>query len=362
MIPVSEPNLCGNEAKYVMDAVNSTWISSIGAYLDRFEKMFRDYLGCRHAIAVCNGTAALHLALAAVGIKPGDEVIVPNVTFIATANAVVYCGAIPVFADIDPDTWNISLASVERLITERTRAIIPVHLYGHAVDLDAFRPICAQYDLVMVEDAAEAIGTEYRGKKVGALTDIGIFSLYGNKTITTGEGGVVVTNDDALADRARNLKDHAMSKTTRYWFDHVGYNYRMTNLQAAIGCAQMENLDDFVEKKRENAKLYNEYLSGRFGKPVDLSYGKNSYWMYSAILPAGYDRETFFAHMKARGVDTRPFFYPLSMLPPYRSYRAELSTETSSLASRGFNLPSSTILTPDQIKFVANAANEFVGR
>ena len=357
LIPVSEPQLAGNEADYLLDAVRSTWISSSGKYLDRFEAMFAEYVGARHALAVSNGTAALHLALSALKLSPGDEVIVPNLTFIASANVVVHAGLVPVLADSEPDTWNLSVSSVARLISNRTRAIMLVHLYGNPCAMDGLLTLAKESGLIVIEDAAEAVGTRYRGRHVGALGRVGTFSFYGNKTITTGEGGMIVTDDAALAARMKLLKNHGMSPTAKYWFDEIGFNYRMTNLQAAVGCAQLERVDSLVEAKKRNAALYHQLLSPRFVRPRAEAHGTHSYWMFCVVLPDGVSREAFAAGLRARGIDSRPLFHPLSTMPPYRNHRHELSEETRRIALQGINLPSSARLTEEQIARICAAAN-----
>jgi perosamine synthetase len=358
MIPVSEPNVSDKEAEYVLDAVRSTYVSSFGPYLDRFEKTFAEYVGARHALAVSNGTAALHLALSALGLEPGDEVIIPNITFIASANTVRLAGAVPVLCDVDPATWNLDPASVERLVTPRTRAIMPVHLYGNPCDMDAVAAIAERHRLLVIEDAAEAIGARFADRHVGAIGRVGTFSFYGNKTITTGEGGMVVTNDDALAERMRLLKSHGMSRTKKYWFDEMGFNYRMTNVQAAIGCAQMERIGEFVAKKRHIAERYDRGLGPGFTRVVEQARGFHSYWMFSVLLPASASRDGFAQALRERGVDSRPFFYPLSDMPPYAGTRFELSDGARAIAARGITLPSSTRLSDDDIKTVCDVANQ----
>ena len=360
MIPVSEPNLGGNEERYAVEAVRSSWISSHGKFLQRFEDEFRSYVGSKYALSVSNGTVALHLALLALDIGPGDEVIVPNFTYIATANAVRYVGATPILADMDPKTWNISVESIRRLISPRTKAIIPVHLYGLACEMDEILALATTHGLTVIEDAAEAIGSEYKGRKLGSFGKISTFSLYGNKTITTGEGGMITTDDETIAKFIHLLKNQGVSPAKRYWFEVVGYNYRMTNLQAAIGCAQMEQLEDFVEAKRRNASLYSKFLDPEFGRPAELSHAKNSFWMYSILLPKGLSRDHFSAFLAEKGVETRPFFYLLHTMHPYREARYESSQETESIASRGLNLPSSTKLTETDIRYISSVANEFL--
>ena len=358
MIPVSEPNVSDKEAEYVLDAVRSTYVSSFGPYLDRFERTFGEYVGARNALAVSNGTAALHLALSALGLQPNDEVIIPNITFIASANTVRLAGAVPVLADVDPETWNLDPASVERLVTPRTRAVMPVHLYGNPCDMDAIGAVAQRHNLIVIEDAAEAIGARFHDRHVGAIGRVGAFSFYGNKTITTGEGGMIVTNDDALAERMRLLKSHGMSRTKKYWFDEMGFNYRMTNVQAAIGCAQMERIGEFVAKKRHIAGRYDRLLAPGFVRCKEQPGGFHSHWMISVLLPEGVCRDQFAQALRERGVDSRPFFYPLSDMPPYATTRFELSRAAQSLAARGITLPSSTRLTDEDIGTVCDVANQ----
>ena len=354
MIPVSEPNITEKELEYVTDAVKSTWISSNGKYIDRFESMFADYIGTKHALTVSNGTVALHVALLALGIGPGDEVIVPALTYIATANAVTYTGATPVFTDSEPDTWNMCPDSIERLITPKTKAIIAVHLYGHPCDMGKINSVAKRNNLYVIEDAAEAIGSEYANEKVGRFGDIATFSFYGNKTITTGEGGMVVTNDDELANKVRLLKGQGMSPVRRYWFDVIGYNYRMTNMQAAIGCAQMERIEELVAKKRQVASWYDELLSGikDITLPVEKSYAKNTYWMYSILIDSKSEteRDAFMEYLSKNGIDTRPFFYLMTDMMPYKKYKSDDLTIAKRIAAQGVNLPSSTLLEYEHIE------------
>ena len=259
-IPISKPFIGAREKELVLDALDSGWVSSIGKYIDEFEANFARYCGTEYALAVSNGTTGLHLALAALGLQPGDEVIIPDLTFVATANAVAYTGATPVLADVDADTLCIDPASVKSLISERTKAIIPVHLYGHPADMDALIEIGRAHGVDIIEDAAEAHGAEYRGRRVGALGRCGVFSFYGNKVITTGEGGMLTTDDREFYQRARRLRDHAMSPQRRYFHEERGFNYRITNLQAALGVAQLERIDDFLDRRAEIMGWYNAEL------------------------------------------------------------------------------------------------------
>jgi perosamine synthetase len=356
-IPIAEPFITGKELEYVTDCLRSGWISSIGAYILRFEREFALYCGCRYGIATSNGTAALHLALAVLGIGPGDEVIVPTLTFVATANCVVYTGAKPVFVDSEPKTWNIAPGSVAAKITSRTKAIIPVHLYGHPVDMDPILELARKHGLYVIEDAAEAHGAEYKGKKVGSLGNMGCFSFYGNKIITTGEGGMLVTDDEEFAERARMLRDHCMSKEKRYWHPAIGYNYRMTNLQGAIGVAQMEHIEEFIAIKRRNAQLYNTLLANVHGitLPPEQLWAKNVYWMYSILIEDdfGLARDEVALRLKDKGIDTRPFFSPLHTMPPYAC--SEQYPVAEELSREGINLPSATTLKREQIERVCAA-------
>lgn len=355
-IPVAEPKLGEKELEYVTDCINSNWVSSIGNYIIMFEEGFAKLCGSEYAIAVSNGTAALHLALAALGVGPGDEVIIPDLTFIATASAVTYTGAKPILVDSDHKTWNINPERIEEEITSRTRAIIPVHLYGHPCDMDPIMEIAKRHNLKVVEDAAEAHGAEYKRRKTGSMGHVGCFSFYGNKIITTGEGGMCVTSDETLAERIRFLKDHAMSKTKRYWHPEIGYNYRMTNLQAAIGLAQLERIEEFIETKRENARYYSSLLNGAKGVilPPEEEYVKNVYWMYSILIQdeCGIDRDTLMNSLRENNIDSRPFFYPLHKMPFFGGSRDYPIAED--LSNRGINLPSSVNLRKDQIERIVD--------
>lgn len=360
MIPVFAPWLSDNVRRYVLDCVDSGWISSLGEYVGRFEREFARFCEARHGVACSNGTTALHLALVTLGIGPGDEVLVPDLTFVATANVVRYTGATPVLVDADPVTWTLDPADARRKVTSRTRAIIPVHIYGHPVDLDPLLELAAQHDLSVVEDAAEAHGARYKGRRVGAIGRIGAFSFYGNKIITTGEGGMLVTNDPALAERAAFLRDHAMDPRRRYYHPEIGFNYRMTNIQAAIGCAQLEQAEAILDRRKAIAAAYYAGIADVPGLtlPPAAPWAENVYWMYSVLIePAfGRDREAVREGLRARGVDSRPFFVPLHELPPYRS-DAPFPRATA-LSRRGINLPSGTGLTLDEIATVCRALRE----
>lgn len=340
-----------------MDCLQSTWISSTGKYVDRFEAAFSEFCGTRHAISCSNGTIALHLALLALGVGSGDEVLVPTLTFVATANAVTYCGARPVFVDAEPDTWNIDPTLLEALVTPRTKGIIVVHLFGHPVDMEPVLIVARRHGLFVIEDAAEAHGAQYRGRPVGALGDIATFSFYGNKIITTGEGGMVVTDDAGLAARVRQLKGQGMDPARRYWFPIIGFNYRLTNIAAAIGLGQMEMADWHMQRRREVATWYREALEGVRGITwqTEQPWARHAYWMVSLQVDAGeQQRDLIMAQLAERGIETRPIFYPLHTLPPYRLDTEDAVLPVAELiAQRGFSLPTWAGLTREDVGYVS---------
>jgi perosamine synthetase len=360
MIPVFTPWLPESARRYVLDCVDSGWISSLGKYVPRFEEEFARFCAARHAVATSNGTVALHLALVVLGIGAGDEVLVPDLTFVATANAVRYTGATPVLVEVDRRTWGIDPDDARRKLTPRTRAIIPVHLYGRPVDLDPLLELAAGRGIDVVEDAAEAHGARYKGRPVGALGRIGAFSFYGNKIFTTGEGGVVVTNDPQLAARAAFLRDHAMDPERRYYHPEIGFNYRMTNIQAALGCSQMEHAEEILRRRRTIAQAYDAGLAGIRGlaQPPSMPWQESVCWMYSVLVePAfGLDRDAVGAGLRARGIDSRPFFVPLHEMPPYR-LEGSFPVATA-LSRQGINLPSGTALSAEEIATVCQALRE----
>jgi len=349
MIPVAEPSLGEEELKNVMEVVKSGWISSKGEFIEKFEKKFAKYCGVKYGIATSSGTTALHLALTALGIKKGDEVIVPDLTFIATANAVTYCGARPVFVDSHPEYWCIDPEKIKEKITPRTKAIIPVHLYGHPCDMDTIMDIAKKYGLFVIEDAAEAHGAEYKGRKVGSFGDISCFSFYGNKIITTGEGGMCLTNNEKLAEKMRILRDHGMNPNRRYWHDVIGFNYRMTNMQAAVGVAQLQKINKFIEKKRQIAMWYEEGLKELAEKGLitlhpQMKWANCVYWIYSILIEDkfGMKRDELMKKLEKNGIETRPFFYPMHTMPPY--FNKERFPVAEEISKRGINLPSSLFL------------------
>ena len=363
LIPVAAPMLIGNEKAYVMDCLESTWISSSGKYIERFEACFADFCRVKHAIACCNGTVALHLALMALGVGPGDEVIVPTLTFVATANAVRYCGATPVFVDSEPATWNIDPAMVEAKITPRTRGIIPVHLYGHPADMNAIMSIARRHGLFVLEDAAEAHGAEYKERRVGSIGDIATFSFYGNKIMTTGEGGIVTTNDDALASKVRQLKGQGLDPGRRYWFPIIGYNYRMTNIAAAIGLAQLEKSEWHTGRRIDLAAWYREELEDvpQIVWQAEKEWVKHAYWMFTIVLDddAPITRDEIIAHLQESGIETRPVFYPLHTLPPYvdRSQKGGFPV-AERIAAHGISLPTWAGLTIEDVRYVRDSLLE----
>lgn len=358
MIPISKPNISELEIQFVTEAVSSGWVSSMGQYLERFEREFAEYCGVKHCISTSNGTVAIHLALVVLGIGAGDEVIIPDLTFAATANAVILAGAKPILVDVRRSDWCLDPEAVRRAITPRTKAIIPVHLYGHPSEMNALQSIAKEHHLKIIEDAAEAHGAEYHNKRVGSLGDCATFSFYGNKIITTGEGGCITTDSDSIAERARLLRDHGMSKERRYWHSEVGYNYRMTNLQAAVGVAQMERANYFMAERDRILNTYKHFLLPHgFLMNPHLDGTRPVNWLTSVLLPSGTreDRDRLLAELKTQGVETRTFFYPMSAMPIYEGGDNPVSSE---LSARGFNLPTFPELTDEKIQFVSETLLE----
>lgn len=361
MIPVCEPNLKGKELEYVTDCMKKGDISSQGEYVPKFEQAFAEFCECKHGIGCANGTVALHLALKALGIGKGDEVIVPTFTMIATANAVKYCGAIPIFVDSELSTWNMRVdEELENAITDKTKAIIVVHTYGLPVDMDKVNDLAKKYSLYVIEDAAEAHGATYKGKKVGSLGDVACFSFYANKIITTGEGGMVVTNNDKIAERCRSLRNHCFTKP-RFIHYEVGFNYRMTNIQAAIGLGQLERVNELIKEKIRVGATYDKYLStlSYIERPPKVDYATNVYWMYG-IRTMIFDKEELMKELERQGVETRSFFYPMHKQPCFKkdketmlqSYKHMPASEM--LYDTGLYLPSSTLLTEEQIRYICD--------
>ena len=371
-ISVCEPFLNGREIEYVLDAVRTGWISSSGKYVTAFEMAFAEYCGAKHGVAVCNGTVALHLALKSAGIGPGDEVIVPNFTMISTAFAVCYTGARPVFVDADPDTWNVDTRLVEDKITPRTKAIIAVHLYGLPCDMDALRRIAEPHGVVLIEDAAEAHGASYKGRRAGALSSIAAFSFYANKNLTTGEGGMVVTDDEDLWKRARYFKNlcFPLDAPRTYMHADIGFNYRMSNVHAAIGLAQVEKADEYIALRRRNAELYRRFLADVpgivFQKVPQGGDGHyiHVHWMNSLVVDAaqyGKTRDDLSAYLASRGVETRLLFVGMHRQPSMQESfsPAEHFPVSDWLSNNGLYLPSASSLHEEQIRYVADCIREF---
>ncbi|MBU90153.1 aminotransferase DegT [Candidatus Woesearchaeota archaeon] len=360
MLPVYEPFLKGNEVKYVMDCFKTNWISAFGKYNYEFEKTFAAYCGVKRGISVTSGTAALHLAVAALRIGKGDEVIIPDFTMIAPALAVAYQGAEPIFVDAEPKTWTIDVQKIEDKITKRTKAIIPVHIYGHPCDMNPIMKLAEKYNLKVIEDAAEAIGALYNGKKAGSFGDISAFSFYTNKVITTGEGGMVVTNDNKLADRVESLRNFCFDKERRYIHEEIGFKYPLTNIQAAIGLAQMEYIEDIIKKKIEVARTYNKLLKGIPGitLPYEADNVRNIYWMYGILIEGefGVSRDRLKELLFKKGIETRFFFTGLHKQPPFKTEGT--FPVSDALEKKGVYLPCSPHILPEQLEFVATSIKE----
>jgi perosamine synthetase len=360
-IPVAAPDLEGNEERYLLEALRSSWISSTGPFVSRFEREFAAACGTRAAIGVANGTLALHLALLTMDLRPGDEVLVPSLTYIATANAVRYCGAEPVFVDVDPRTWCMDPALLEASITRRTKGVIPVHLYGHPADMDVINRTAATHGLWVVEDAAEAHFARYKGRPAGSLARIGVFSFYGNKVVTSGEGGAVTLDDPALEHRARLLRGQGVDPDRRYFFPITGYNYRLTNLACAILCAQLERSSQLLARRRAIYERYRAALEGTPGVAFQpqAAWADPAPWLFSITIDArefGRSRDELAGVLAEQGIDTRPFFRPLHRLPPFHEEshrRGEVLPVTDRLAESGLNLPTFTRMRDDEIDLVA---------
>lgn len=354
-IPVASPELGGNELKYLIDAFISTWISSKGSYITKFEEEFAQFCECKYGVAVSNGTAALHLALLALGIKTGDEVIVPDLTFAATINCVLYTNATPVIVDIDPVSWCVNSDEIEKAITPKTKAIIAVHLYGQPCEMDKIMKIARKHKIHVVEDCAEAHGATYTNKRVGSIGDVGCFSFYGNKIITTGEGGMCTTKSKTLAEKIRMLRDHGMSNKKKYWHDLIGYNYRMTNLQAAIGLAQLERIEEILTNREQIENGYRESLKDintiQF-QHHNLPKRKKITWLVSALVKK-LDRDYLLKLLKKKGIDSRPFFYPLSAMEIYRKYVFS-NSESTKISALGLNFPTNSSINNDTLNTIRN--------
>lgn len=364
-IMIASPLLGGKELANVSECIKTNWISSQGKFVRMFEKQFSDSHNNYYALAVSNGTVALHLALVALGIGEGDEVLVPDLTFAASINAILYTGATPVLVDIEEDTWNIDLIKAETLISKKTKAIMPVHLYGQPCDMNKLLDLSEEHNLIIVEDAAEALGARYNNQIVGSFGDASTFSFFGNKTITTGEGGMVLFKDKKIAEKAAMLRDHGMNKNKRYWHDEVGFNYRMTNLQASIGVAQFERLEHFIKAKRNIAKAYYSALSifPFIQAPIEKENTFSSYWLYTILIKkeANFNREELMQYLESYGIETRPVFYPLHIMPPYVKYGNNEDLKVSAYVSDiGMSLPSAVNLSELEQEYICKKIVEFV--
>lgn len=359
---LTSPYLKGNENEYLRRVLSENWISSRGENIIKFERKFAEYLKIPYAIAVSNGTAALHLALLSLGIKEEDEVVVPDLTFAATINAVIYTGARPVIVDIEKDSWCMSPESFKKAITSKTKAVIPVHVYGQPCNMKAISKIALDYDIDMIEDCAEALGAEYGGKKVGLFGRIGCFSFYANKIATTGEGGMCVTKDKRLAERIKLLRDHGMSPHKRYWHVAVGYNYRLTNLQASLGLAQLERIDGLIKRRNRIEDFYRNKLSdipSLVPQRNDLARRRKVTWLVSFLINGdGTERDRLIARLFKQGIETRPFFHPLSRMPIYKNFRRDKVSVAWEVAQRGINFPTDLNFIDSDLKEIIKSIRE----
>lgn len=361
-IPVNEPLLIGNEKQYLLECLDSGWISSEGPFVQRFEEMMAETVGCKYGVAVSNGTAALEIAVQALGIGAGDEVIIPTFTIISCASAVVKAGAKPIFVDCDLDTWNMSVSKIEEKISKYTKAIMVVHIYGLPTDMYPILALAQKYNLKIIEDAAEMHGQTYDGKPCGSFGDISIFSFYPNKHITTGEGGMILTDDERLDEKCRSLRNLCFNSNRRFIHEELGFNYRMTNMQAALGVAQLEQLDSFVDKKRAMGKLYTELLSDVPGLqlPVlETTHAQNIYWVFGVVLKddVPFGNEEIMKRLSDKKIGTRPFFWPMHEQPVFRKMgilQEEALPNAEKIARKGFYVPSGLNLSEEQIHEVAN--------
>jgi perosamine synthetase len=361
MIPVAQPTLDGNEKKYVLECFDEKWIAAGGRFVKGFEEGFSKFCGSKYGIATSSGTTALHLALMAIGIKPGDEVIVPDLTFAATANCALHSCAKPVLVDVDPQSWTMDPEKIAEKITPRTKAIIPVHLYGHPADMDPILEIARDHKLTVIEDACPAHGSEYKGRRVGSLGDMACFSFHASKLISTGEGGIITTNNPDFVDRATLIRDQGMRNTNYYWHPVVGYNYRLTNVQAAIGVAQLETLEEKINLKMKQIEYYHNKLRKIHGitVPTPKNNVKQVRPFYTILVEDSYgmNRDELDAKLKSHGIDRRPVFYPLHSMPPYKEEnKYPVATE---IGRKGLQIPSSLNLTHEQIDMIVDLIKQY---
>lgn len=355
--PVYIPSITEREKKNVIECIESTWISSKGKFVDDFEKKVEEYTGAKHAISVFNGTVALHLALEILGIGQGDDVIVPDFTYIASANAVKYTKANVVLADVCSSTWNIRVQDIKEVITPNTKAVIITDIYGNPPEMDEIIAFCKAKNIFVVADSAESIGATYKEKKTGSFADISTFSFFGNKTITTGEGGMITTNNSEWNRRLRKMKNQGNHETIRYYHDVLGYNYRMTNIQAAIGCAQMERIDSILDKKKNILNWYKKFLTNKVEFQKVYHHSTSSYWMVSFLLPKGIDRDNLMEKLAEKGIETRPFFLPIHKMPFYEKANHPV---TENISRRGMNVPSYPDLNENDVEYICKAILELI--
>lgn len=358
--PVYQPLLNGNEKKYVTDCLETGWISSKGAYIQRFEESFATYTQARYATSACNGTAAVLLALLALGIGPGDEVIVPSLVYVAVPNMVRFAGASPVFVDCLSDTFQMDPTDIRKKISLRTKAVVAVHTYGHPCDMEAISKICKTHDLKLIEDCAEALGARFQGKQPGSWGDMAVYSFFGNKTLTTGEGGMITSNSSSLIKKAFHLKNQGVTEKA-YWHDIPAFNFRMTNISAAIGLAQLESIDEVIEKKRRIASVYRQqFMDSGIIFHQEAKDVIHSYWMCSILAPEGYYRDSLRVYLSSEGIETRPFFYPAHTLPFYKNSHKQRLPVTEEISSRGINLPSYPALRDEDVRHIASRVLTFI--
>ncbi len=370
-VPVNKPLLDGNEKKYLIECIDSGWISSEGPFVRAFEDKFANRMGRKYGIAVCNGSVALETSVRALNLGPGDEVLLPTFTIVSCASAIVRSGATPVLVDSDPKTWNMDVTSIEAKITPRTKAIMPVHIYGLPSEMAVILELAERYQLKVIEDAAEMHGQAYRGRPCGSFGDLSVFSFYPNKHITTGEGGMILTNDPLLAERCRQLRNLCFTSGRRFVHEELGWNFRMTSLQAALGLAQLERLDEFVDRKRKMGALYTSLL-GDLGDLIQLPMERtndadNIYWVFGIVLKdkVSQSAETVMSLLQAEGIGTRPFFFPMHLQPVFKNsglFKAEQYPISEILAKRGFYLPSGVAITEREICYVADVLKNILKR
>jgi len=367
-LPLSEPTINGNEWKYVKECLDSGWVSSAGKFVDLFAKEFGQYLNAKHAIPTSSGTSALHVSLVALGLQPDEEVIIPSLTFIATANVVRYCNAYPVFMDVDDKTLCMDVEKVKDFLEReciqsdlpvnksthrKIKGIIPVHIYGHPVDMDPLLELARTYNLFILEDATEALGSKYKGKMAGTFGSASAYSFNGNKIITTGGGGMVTTDDSALAERIKSLTTQARTDGMEYYHNEVGYNYRLNNIQAALGLAQLEKIDEFIQSKRRIAEFYQRELGDVVRVCGEEEWAFSTYWLCWVIM-GGESRKQIIERLNAKGIQARPLFVPLHLLPPYRDCQTYHTERSEYLYEHGINIPSHVGLTDDDLEFVVS--------